>query len=328
MKKKAVFLFISLLFIIKLYPDQTDDFIKSKISKTNIKLGEKIKLTVTITDEKFKESKVFWNNLTFSNNKAEVLSYKDSYNNKTLSLEIIFTFYEAGNYKDFSLTIPVSSKDEELFNLITERYTIEVASPLSLEEIETIKKIKDPSKIELKKEKPQAKMPFRFSFYIKVILIILLIVLIGLLTYYFIYKLIFKSKEKHSQNNLSPYENFLVKIEKLNFSINDDRKKVEIKLSQMSEILKELIFMEFSFNAPSETTNELILTLRNIYFDQNLIVRIKDILEETDLIKFAKAKYEIENLENKKETLKKLGTEIHQYKLVQINKQENLNEQN
>jgi len=321
--KKFLILYFILLSAIYINADQTDDSIKSKISKTKIKLGEKITLNISIPGENFKEYKIVWGELNSSNGKSETISQKDSYINKTLHLEIVFTFYEAGTFKDFTFTVPISIKDQEMMYLTTDKYEIEVSSPLTDEELENIKKIKDPSKIELKKEKLQEKMPFIFSGYIKIILIVLLIILIGLILYYIVYKMIFKNREgKIEQNKLSPYENFLAKLEIINFDKNDDRKTIELKLSELTEIVKELIFLEFALNAPSETTKELIYSLRNINFENNLILSIKSLLEEIDMIKFAKASYDFDRLIYQKEAIRKLGNNIHQYNLDLIKKSE------
>lgn len=286
---------------------------KEKISKTEIKLGEKINLSIIM--QNLENVSVLWEDMTSNYNKVDVLSKKSFYKNKNLYFEIEFTFFESGEYNDLSFTIPISQPSGEMLYLYSEKYNIKVNNPLSNEELETIRNIKEPSSIKLKKEKEQVNFPFYFSFYLKIILAIIFILIFALIIYYYLYKYIMKIRENDKSNNIPPYQMFLVKLEKLLFKKIDDRKTIEIKLSELTEILKELIYKEFSLNAPFETTNELINSLKKINFDQSIISNLNDLLNEIDMIKFAKAPINFDRLLFYINSIKELGYKIHNYKL-------------
>ncbi len=286
---------------------------KEKISKTEIKIGEKINLYITM--QNLENVSVLWEDLTSTNNKVDVISKKSSYKNKNLIFEIEFTFFESGEYNNLSFTIPISQPSGQMLYLYSENYNIIVKNPLTNEELDVIRNIKDPSSIEIKKEKDQASFPFYFSFYLKIITAIFLILIAALIIYHFLYKYIMKIRNNDKLKNIPPYQMFLVKLEKLSFKRNDDRKTIELKLSKLTEIFKELIYKEFSLNAPSETTNELIISLKKITFDQNLVLLLNNLLKEIDMIKFAKAPIEFDRLSFYIRSIKEIGNKIHSYKL-------------
>lgn len=306
--KKFFFIFILFSIYISLF-----SIGKEKISKTEIKIGEKITLIITMQD--LENVSVLWEDLSSTYNNLDVISYKSSYKNKNLIFEIEFTFFESGEYNNLSFTIPISHPTEGMLYLYSENYNIKVNNPLTNEELEIIRNIKDPSSIEIKKEKEQANFPFYFSFYLKIILAIILIIISALIIYNFLYKYIMKFKNNAENKKIPPYQMFLIKLEKLEFNKNDDRKTFEIKLSELTEILKELIYKEFSLNAPSETTNELIISLKKINFDQDIILLLNNILNEIDMIKFAKAPIKFDRLSFYIKSIKDIGYKIHNYKL-------------
>lgn len=322
--KKIFFslLFLSILFFLSAIG-------KEKISKTNIKIGEKITLSIIL--QNLENVNILWQDINATNNNVEIISKKNYYKNKNLYIEIVFTFFESGEYNDFSFTVPISQSNGEMLYLYSEKYNIKVNNPLTNEEIEVIKNLKDPGSIELKKEKGQAKFPFYFSFYLKVLIIIIIILIFALISYYFFYKFIMNKKQKEKYDNISPYHIFLAKIEMIVFKKNDGRKIIEKKLSEVTEIFKELIYKELSLNAPSETTRELIISLRKISLDSEIIKSIEVLLYKIDMIKFAKAPTDLDKLYSYLKSIKEFGKKIHDYKLSlvpienKINKKINVN---
>ncbi|MCK4799207.1 MAG: hypothetical protein KAT05_17675 [Spirochaetes bacterium] len=319
--KRNIFLFIFLIIIISSsYSDGTNDSIISTISKTNIKIGEKITLLLKVPD--LKDVKVLWEDMSELHQEVEIYSKKDFYKGKYLNFEIIFTFFYSGDYEGFIFTIPISTPDGEMLYLETDKYNIIVESPLTEEEIENLKNIKDPSKIELRKEKEQVKIAFHFSTYIKIILFIIGFILLAMIIYYFLYKKIMKKRKEDEIKKLPPYQRFLADLEIILFDVKDDRKIVEKKLSELTEILKELIYGELFFNAPSETTKELIISLKQTEFDPNIIAILNDLFNEIDMIKFAKAPVNYDRLKYYVDTIRKLGNKIHNYKMSILKEEE------
>ena len=306
--KKIYFSFIFILIINNLY-----SIGKEKISKTDIKIGEQINLTIILQD--LENVNILWEDMNSTNNNVETISKKNYYKNKNLFIEIVFTFFESGEYNDFSFTIPINQTNGEMLYLYSEKYNIKVNNPLTKEELDTINNIKDPTSIELKKEKEQAKFPFYFSFYIKIIIFIIIILIFALISYYYLYKYIMNKKSKEKYENIPPYQMFLAKLEMILFEKNDDRKTIEKKLSELTEIFKELIFRELSLNAPSETTKELIISLKKANLDPDITNEINMLLDEIDMVKFAKAPTNFNKLLHYLKSIKEFGGKIYNFKL-------------
>jgi hypothetical protein len=292
--------------------------ITSKISKTKIKIGENILLEIKV--QNLNNVKILWEEMNTTSMDVEISAKKDYFKNNSLILQIEFSSYTIGIIKDLSFTIPMTTKDGKVLYLTSDKYDITVLNPLTEDEIDKIKNTKDLSKIELKKEKEQAAMPYKIPYYILIILIILGFSLIGCILYFFIYKKMMKEKKSDEKNKLPPYEEFLANIARIEFNKDDDRLSIELKLSNLTEILKTLIYEEFSFNAKAETTYELIINLKNIKFKNELIADINRILTEIDMIKFAKANVDFEKLNDYIRNISNLGFEIHSYKVSLLEK--------
>lgn len=207
--KELPIVIINLFLIFSLYPRSNEYNVKSSVtvSKSNILIGEKITMTVKVND--LNNVKVYWEELKSSYDNIEIYSKLDYYKNKILQMDIVFTFFEADKYDDLFFSIPIRTEEGDMLYIETPKININVKSPLSKEELENIKNISDPSNIALKKEKSQAKMPFYFSFYIKVLLILLFVLLLALISYYFFYKYFIKGKFGANLGKLSAYENSL-----------------------------------------------------------------------------------------------------------------------
>lgn len=321
MKVRSFLILCIFSFPIFLFSETETNDIEEFITETEIKIGKKINLTIKIPE--LQDVKVLWQDITISHTEAELISKKDSYKKNILNLDIIFTFFEKGNFDDFNFTIPISTSDGEMLYLETNKYNIFVESPLTDEEIENLKNIKDTSMIELKKEKPQAKISFILTPFVKIILFILIIAFIAMILYYFVYKKIMKKRIDEKEKKIPPFEKFMMELARVLFEVNDDRDIIEKKLSLLTEILKELIYNEFSFNAPAETTKELILSLKQSDFDQDLVGSLDNNLTQIDLIKFAKAPADFNKLKEYVDIVKQLGIDLHEYKKYLITEKEN-----
>lgn len=316
--KKVVFI---LAFVVSFsyiaFGDTTDDRIVTNLSKDTIKIGEKILLTIKVPN--LNDIKVLWEDMTSSDNSVDVISKKDYYKANNTIFEIEFTFFNPGIYQYFHFTIPISQNDE-MFYLVTDKFDIRADGVLTAEEIKNLKSIEDPSKIVLRKEKDIAKINFTFGPYIKIITIILVLLLIGLILFFILYKFILKKGgvKESAKPKLPPYENFLKNIAQIIFNEKDSRHETENKLSLLTEALKELIYEEFDFNAPTETTKEFVRSLRSNNFKEEIVLKVNTLFTEIDMIKFAKASYTYDNLNYFLNSVKELASVINQeYRLKQ-----------
>ncbi|MCG8571757.1 MAG: hypothetical protein MJB14_16600 [Spirochaetes bacterium] len=314
MKKLVVFFWIFPFF---LFSQQNQDEIFSEISATQIKIGQKIRLLTSLSH--FKEVEVLWEEIILSHLDIEVLDYKVFNANELTNFEIIFTSFQPGTYDEFYFTVPIVNQQGKLLYLETKKYSLMVENPLTPEEIEVIKNIKDGNQIELKAPKAQVSIPFQVSGIILFVLFVTLFVFFGLLVYYFIYKKVVQQDGQsflNEEDKLAGWERFVYRLEKITFLPEDNRVETEIKLSLLSEILKELVNYDFEFNASAETTKEIIQSLKELHIDNKLIMKINHLFKEMDLIKFAKVEVNQQNLEYYYNYIKDLGYEFHQYYLA------------
>jgi len=312
--KRIFFIFLAFIFMINLYPAKKTGLPDYDVilSKNKIKIGEKTTLLIKVYD--IENVRVLWEEMSVSIPNISFIKKLDYYKSKVFCLELIFTVFEGGEYSDLFFEIPIlKNEDGSIIYIKTRKLILNVESPLSEKEIETIKNISDPSSIEIKKEKGAADLPFFFSFYLKIILIVLFLAALALLGYHFFYKHIIKGK--FGKNIiLSPYEKFLFRMEKIHFTENESRASVDKKLSELSEAFKELVYNDFKLNALSETTKELLISLRTFSVNEEIVHKVSALFNDMDLVKFAKAPVSINKLDIFYSSLKDIGSEIHGYK--------------
>ena len=95
-----------------------------------------------------------------------------------------------------------------------------------------------------------------------------------------------------------------------------DRKETEVNLSGMSCALKELITQTFNFetqsNAKSETTRELLHSMRRENIDDVLISNIGAVFNSMDMVKFAKANINQEVFDDYAKNIREFGNKINE----------------
>jgi len=312
-KIKFILVVINFLSIFLIFSEEGNEVGKTTVSKTSIKIGEKI----TISNELFniKNVKVLWKDVTLSDERGEIINYKDYYSKSgSLFLEVVITFFEPDEYKDFYVTIPFLTDDDETVYFYSKEMTITVNELLTAEEKENIKKAEQIPPDLLKKEKDIAPFNFNIKPYISIIILTILILIIIVITIILITKFIKKKKDpiKQKIDKKDPYQEFLSTIKNIEFKESDDRVTTEIKLSLLTETLRVLIHKEFLTGAYSETTRELIHSLRKINFAPSLTNEINRIFTKLDMIKFAKAPFLLTELENYLIDIKNLGNDINE----------------
>lgn len=293
-----------------------DDF---SLNKTEIKLGEKINFQFSIAaNGKAEKYEILTEEFTVTN-PFEILSvnYKKRSDNATLvSGEI--TSFTSGNLKDIQMSVPVSFSDGTVTIFSTENQTFTVAPVFTKEEEEALKKVEDPSTIELRSPLPQEKFRLYFEDWLLLIIIIVILAIAAVLIYQRIIKK-FHSKTSDNQkggdplDKLGAYEKFLFMMEN-NCEYSADRKETEIKLSGMSSALKELIMHTFeaTSNAKSETTRELLYSMRHENIDDVLISNIGAVFNSMDMVKFAKAGIDQNAFNDYVKNIREFGSKINE----------------
>ncbi len=309
--KKTIISLIILFISFNLFSAEGNDVGKTTIDKTSIKIGEKI----TISNELFniKDVKILWKDVTLSSDKGEIISYKDYYKANSLFLDVVVTFFEAGEYDNFYVTIPIVNSDNETLYFYSKETTISVIELLTAEEKANIEKAEQIPPDLLKPEKDIAPFNFNIKPYIWIIVLVIALIAIIIISIILIRK--FSKRKKgpviEKVKKSEPYEEFLSTIRGIEFNDSDERIVMETKLSLLSEALRGLINEEFLSGAYSETTRELIYSLRKINFDATLTNEINRIFNKLDMIKFAKAHVILDELNGYLSEIKKLGLDIN-----------------
>jgi len=120
---------------------------------------------------------------------------------------------------------------------------------------------------------------------------LIFIIIGGLLYYFFVYRKKLKAMEslKAMETLLSPNEEALRGLEDLTNSSYFKEGKYKIFYSILSGILKRYISRRYSINAIDMTTYELIYVLKKkLRLAENVRAKIGELLDECDLVKFAK----------------------------------------
>lgn len=122
------------------------------------------------------------------------------------------------------------------------------------------------------------------------------LVIIALLLYYFIFR---KKKEEEVQEiipELPPLEEAIQRLKVLDDKLLWQNNHVKKYYSELTEIVRTYIERELKIPALESTTDELIDTLldfqkiKAIETDKGVIQKLKALLQEADLVKFAKSK--------------------------------------
>ena len=125
---------------------------------------------------------------------------------------------------------------------------------------------------------------------------IFILILIGLIIYYFVFR-----KKKEEQETivvplLPPYEEAIQKLQELDSKLLWQNNHVKKYYSELTGIVRSYIERELNIPALESTTDELIDTLKDfdetksIETTKETIQKLKELLQESDLVKFAKSK--------------------------------------
>ena len=128
---------------------------------------------------------------------------------------------------------------------------------------------------------------------------VLLLVLLGLIVWFFVKR----RKPKVDENGepikgpvTPPYDKAIGDLESLKQQKLWQVGKVKEYYSGLSDIAREYIEGQFNVNAVEMTTDDILQEVRELNFDTEIYGKLKDTMELSDLVKFAK--YSASSLEN------------------------------
>jgi hypothetical protein len=157
-------------------------------------------------------------------------------------------------------------------------------------EIDTTKVKKYPIK-SIKKE------PYTFDdFKVYIYLLLAALAIIAFWIYWFVIRKRKIEEEEPTYRLLEPYEEAMFKLNELDEKLLWQNNKVKQYYSELTEIIRNYIERELKVPALEKTSDEVIEMLRDFNDAESIettkenIEKLKDLLREADLVKFAKSK--------------------------------------
>ena len=272
MKKQ---IFYILLFISSISFSQ-ESMVKLEIDTTYIRIGEQFQLKISVNETQ---------NVIIPKIELNGLEVIDSTRVDTLKNSLIRRYILTG-FDSGAFYIPQQQIFVKNQAFLTDSLLINVATIA----IDTTKVKKFPIKT-IKKE------PFTFDDY-KVYLYILLAILaiIGFWIYWFVIKKRKTTEDAPTYRTLPPYEEALLKLNELDEKLLWQNNKIKEYYSELTEIIRGYIERELKVPALENTTDEVLEMIQDfknsdtIETSKETIAKLKDLLREADLVKFAKSK--------------------------------------
>ena len=328
MKKKYLWIIAILLVSSMLFGEETLPVTDFSVNKTEILLGGKINFQFSIEAVNKENSYEILNEEFRISHPFEIISisYKKLSNQTTL-VSGEMTSFIPGEQKDIKMSVPVSFSDGTVAIFSTDNQTFNVLPVLTKEEEEALKKVEDPSTIELRTSLPQEKFRLYFEGWLLLALIVIVLSILAVIIYRYVIKrlrskMLSEEESCDPLDKLSPYEKFLFMME-TNSAYSADRKETEIRLSGISCALKELITQTFNFdaqlNAKSETTRELLRSMRNANIDDVLVSNIAAVFNSMDMVKFAKANINQDVFNDYVQNIRQFGSKINEIGKQELN---------
>ncbi len=276
-KKMKKQLFYIILFISAIGFAQ-EPLVKAVIDTTNIRIGEQFQLKIMVN----KTQNVIIPKIDSTRlGKLEIISEDkiDTIKN-TLIKKYILTGFDSGAYYIPQQQIYINNQAH-----LTDSLLINVATIA----IDTTKQ--KPFPIKAIKGEPIIFDDYKNYMYWGLIAL----AIIGFLLYYFVFNKKTEEEEEYIPT-IPPYEEAIQKLHQLDEKLLWQNNKIKKYYSELTEIIRSYIERELKVPALEITTDELINTLTNFYTSGVIITsdetikKLKDLLQEADLVKFAKSK--------------------------------------
>ena len=272
MKKQ---LFYILLFVSTIGFAQ-ESMVKAEIDTTNIRIGEQFNLKITVDDTQ---------NVILPKLLLKGLEIIDSTKVDTVKNSLIRKYILTG-FDSGAFYIPQQQIFVKNQAYLTDSLLVNVATIA----IDTTKVKKFPIK-SIKAE------PYTFDDF-KIYLYILLaaLAIIGFWIYWFVIRKRKEEVEEDTYKAMPPYDEAILKLNELDEKLLWQNNKVKEYYSELTEIVRGYIERELKVPALEKTTDEVLDMLKDfkdaetIQTSEDTIKKLRDLLREADLVKFAKSK--------------------------------------
>ncbi|MFK8059501.1 MAG: hypothetical protein AB8B78_05355 [Polaribacter sp.] len=250
--------------------------VKAEIDTTNIRIGEQFNLKISVEETK---------NVIIPKLQLKGLEIVDSTGTDTLKNALIRKYILTG-FDSGAFYIPQQQIFVKNQAYLTDSLLVNVATIA----IDTTKIKKFPIK-SIKSE------PYTFDDY-KIYIYILLaaLAIIGFWIYWFVIRKRKEEVEEDTYKAMPPYDEAIFRLNELDEKLLWQNNKVKEYYSELTEIVRGYIERELNVPALENTTDEVLDMLRGfkksdvILTSQETIDKLKDLLREADLVKFAKSK--------------------------------------
>ena len=250
--------------------------VKAEIDTTNIRIGEQFNLKISVDETQ---------NVIIPKLQLKGLEIIDSTATDTLKNSLVRKYILTG-FDSGAFYIPQQQIFVKNQAYLTDSLLVNVATIA----IDTTKVKKFPIK-SIKSE------PYTFDDY-KIYIYILLaaLAIIGFWIYWFVIRKQKQEEEEETYRALPPYEEAIYRLNELDEKLLWQNNKVKEYYSELTEIVRGYIERELNVPALEKTTDEVLDMLKDfkssevILTSQETIDKLKSLLREADLVKFAKSK--------------------------------------
>lgn len=273
MMKKQIFY---ILFLISTISFAQNPMVKAEIDTTNIRIGEQFQLKISVDETK---------NVIIPKIKLKGLEIVDSTKVDTLKNSLIRKYILTG-FDSGAFYIPQQQIFVKNQAYLTDSLLVNVATIA----VDTTKVKKFPIKA-IKAE------PYTFDdFKIYIYIALAILAIIGFWIYWFVIRKRKEEEEVPTYRTLPPYEEAIFKLNELDEKLLWQNNKVKEYYSELTEIVRGYIERELNVPALENTTDEVLEMINDfkksdtIETSKETIAKLKDLLREADLVKFAKSK--------------------------------------
>ena len=250
--------------------------VKAEIDTTNIRIGEQFQLKISVAETQ---------NVIIPKIQLKGLEIIDSTRIDTIKNSLIRRYILTG-FDSGAFYIPQQQIFVKNQAFLTDSLLVNVATIA----IDTTKVKKFPIK-SIKKE------PYTFDdFKIYIYLILAILAIIGFWIYWFVVRKRKETEDAPTYRTLPPFEEAILRLTELDEKLLWQNNKIKEYYSELTEIVRGYIERELKVPALENTTDEVLAMIKDfknadsIETSKETIKKLKDLLQEADLVKFAKSK--------------------------------------
>ena len=290
---KRILYFILILFVL---PTLHAQEVKVATSTKNIKIGEQIEYKISVQAPAdavviFPEGQTFGALEMVKTNPTDTLKEKGKFR---LEKAYYLTQFDEGKYTIPQQKIQISHKDFYTDSLLVEVHNVAV----------------DTLKQPLYDAKPIAEVtsPSSSHLWLWIVLGIVALLLTAAALYFFVFRKKKLSAEEE-RKKLPPFERAIQDLKDLQNSKYLIESQHKAYYTRLTDIVKEYLEDEVHILAKESTTDELLAKINNLqktgklYLSTETINNLKRVLQNADLVKFAKSKPSDNNAEYDRETI-------------------------